>query len=369
MPHVHVVTNLGSPLPRRRSATMRRPLKLSTLARREGLDPRRAPVVCSVNGRWVLQRRWRRVTARGDDVVVFAVMPRGKDIGRSIAFIALAVVVAFAAPYLGGLVAGAFGATGAIATGITAAVGVGLMVGGSMLINALLPAEKAGGALSSSGAAEFATYQFTASSQQNLSRLGAPIPVLYGRHRIVPDLAATPWWEWIDGVQYLHQALVLTQGYCEVERVEMGKSPISAFEDIETELVPPGGTITLFPGEAYQSPDVRGITLAAPNDLPVGDDGVYGPFAATPPGVTTIAIGIDIGFPRGSYDAASGSPAGITTTWRIEICEVDDAGAEIGAWTTLANETFNSVPGSVNTSAGGQFMAAAGPVPPNSHRR
>jgi hypothetical protein len=71
MAYIHVISNLTSSLPRRATSHERRKLTLSTLARRNGIDARRQPVVCSRNGQWISQKQWRRVCARRDDVVVF----------------------------------------------------------------------------------------------------------------------------------------------------------------------------------------------------------------------------------------------------------------------------------------------------------
>lgn len=353
----HVVSNLASSLPRRSAVIERRKLSLSSLARRRGLNPRRQPIMAQRNGKWISQKHWRRVTAKRDDVVVFVVMPRGGgNVWRTLA--SLAIIVA--ATVIAGPFAAFLGFTGIGLSIATAVIAAGIMVGGNLLLNALIPIKPVDSGLDTQLAASDGaspTYQFSVGSQQNIARLGGSIPALYGRMRFVPDIAATPWTEWVDGFQTLHQTLLLTQGTLEVERVDMGRTPISTFEEIETELVGPGNSVSLFEPEVYQAPDVRGILLGAPNDLQTIDDGTYGPFAATPPGVSTDRIGLDIGFPRGLYrNEDDGSISTKSVAWKVEAQQINSAGAALGSWITVANETFSGAGGAVNTSSGGTFM-------------
>jgi hypothetical protein len=359
-----VVSNMCSAFPKTIKKRVENGLTLREIARMEGLDEKRQPIVCRVNNDWILQKNWSNVSPREHDIVIFVAMPQGTT-GRLLAALAVTIIASIVAPYLAApLLAGlniAAGTTAAVA--ITSGIAAALTIGGVMVINAILPLPGLDSGLSNSisdSDTQAPTYAFTASSQQNIARLGGSIPVLYGRQRIIPDLAATAWYEWVDGVQFLYQVLLLTQGEIEVEDISMGRTPISSLEDVQTQLVSPGGTVTLFMPEVYQAPDVSasGIPLAPPNDLPPVDDGTYGPFAATPPGITTDRIGIDITFPRGLYDTneTTGDLSFLSAEWLIEIQKIDDAGAPIGDWQTLAEETFDASLGDDNVSSTGLFM-------------
>lgn len=353
MSTVHIWSNMETERPRRVSRVERRRLRLSTLARRSGLDPRREVLIAQRNGRWVYQRDWRHTLVGRDDVIAFVIMPTGQT-GRTIAQVAVLIAAVVIAGPLGGAAA-LGGALGIGTTAATALIVGGVSLAGSYAVNALLPlpAPNAPGLSSSLSDidANSPTYAFTVSSQQNLPRLGGKIPEWFGYHRVIPDLAATAWWEWADGRQTLYQTLCLTKGYLDVEKIELGRTPVESFEQIDHALFEPGDVADLFEPEVYQAPDVGGITLNAPNDLVASDDGIYGPFAVLPSGQQTRRIGVDIHFPRGLYLSGSGgSLSAKTVQWRLEARKIDDGGAPLGSWFTVANETFNASPSASNTS-------------------
>lgn len=341
MTTVHVMTNLAAELPRRSSRRERAGLSLFVLARRCGLDPRSEVVIARRNGRWVYQRDWRKTRCGATDVVVFAVMPRGSGTLRSVAMLAVMVVAAIVAPPI----VAAIGLTGAAATAATAALTFGIGIAGSYLVNALIPLPRpdtpglSGGILD----ADSPTYAFTASSQQNLSRLGGKIPEWFGYHRVIPDLAATAWWEWADGKQKLYQTLLLSKGEIDIERIELGSTPIDTFEDVTYKSCPPGVAADLFEPNVYQSRDVGTIELTAPNDLVSPDDGLRGPFIAVPAGQATDRIGIDISFPRGLFVQSGTTLDQKSVQWKVEAQIIDDAGAPLGNWFLVSTETYTSV--------------------------
>ena len=361
MPAVHVVSNLASAAFQRSESFSRGRPTLAALARARGLNHRRVPITCERNGRLVSQKRWRTMRAQKSDVVIFTIWPRGSNALKSAAALAAIVVAAVVAPYLAPEIAGLLGvtSTGGIAA-VTAGTTAVLAAGGSYLVNALIPvASTASGLSTALNASDSAspTYSFSVSSQQNVARLGGSIPELFGRVRVIPDLAATAWWDWVDGFQRLHQTLLVSQGDVEVEAIQCGRTPVSSFEEIETEVVSPGGTVSLFESEVYQAPEVRGILLGAPNDLPEIDDGTYGPFAACAPSSATDRIGIDIAFPRGLFfNEADGSLTAKSAAWRVEAQKVNGAGTPLGGWITVADETFNATAGFANVSTTGTFM-------------
>lgn len=343
---VHILTNIESRAPKTETRLLPpgRRLRLSTVARRHGLDPRRVAVMAQRNGRLVLQKNWRKTLVGKNDVVKFSILPAGKSVWRTVAMLAVVVVSAFVGPWLAGSV---LGLTGAIGTAVGAGLTAATALAGTYALNALLPIpqQNAAGVGASAFGSDIAapTYAFTLSAQQNAARLGGAIPEWFGYHRVVPDLAATAWWEFENGRQIFRQTLCCTRGEIDVEKIELGRTPISTFEEISTKLVGPGEVADLFPPEVYQSPEVSSIVNGAPNDLDPGDDGVYGPFAVCPPGQATRDIGFDWSFPRG---AALQNEAGLlspkTFRWRIEAQPIDDAGAPTGDWFTVAEELFDA---------------------------
>ncbi|HEY4775879.1 MAG TPA: host specificity factor TipJ family phage tail protein [Xanthobacteraceae bacterium] len=352
MATIHIFTNMETAAPQQASRVFPRRMRLSTAARRSGLDPRREVLIAQRNGRWVRQRDWSQTLVGKNDVVKFVVIPGKGDTLRTVALLAVLVMAVVVAGPLGGSAWLAGAGLGLSATQAGALIIGGAMIAGSYAINALIPLPRPDApGLSSFTDVNSPTYAFTASSQQNLPRLGGKIPEWFGYHRVIPDLAATAWWEWADGKQTLHQTLSLSNGEIEVDKIELGRTPIETFEEIGYALFGPNVTADLFEAEVYQANDVGGIELTAPNELVAPDDGVRGPFTGLPPGQTGAQFGLDIGFPRGLFlQGGGGALTGKTVQWRVEACEIDDAGAEVGSWFKVADETFNSTPGSGNTS-------------------
>ena len=179
---------------------------------------------------------------------------------------------------------------------------------------------------------------YSLQAQGNQARLLQPIPVIYGRHRVYPDLAATPWTEYADNDQYLHQLHCIGQGAYDLEQVRIEDTPIASFEEVETEFVSPGGSVTLFEADVVTAPEVAGQELIGANQRDAGEDGWVGPFTANPAGTQATEIGIDVVMPRGLYYANDdGSLGNRTIAWKIEARAIDDDGVAAGDWTELAS--------------------------------
>ena len=305
-----------------------------------GIEEFDHPTICLRNAEPVLRGRWDDTEIGENDLVVFVPLPQGGGGGgknplRTILMLAVMV----AAPYLGGLIAGAIGVTSTIGISLITA-GVALV--GTTLVNVLLPPPKPAAPSFGKGVpSPSPTYSLTA--QGNQARLTQPIPVVYGRHRVYPDLAATPWAEYDSNEQYLHQLHCIGQGQYDLEQVRIEDTPITSFEEIETEIVAPGGAVTLFETDVVTAPEIAGQELIGVNDREAGEDGWVGPFTANPAGTRATGIGIDVVMPRGLYYAADdGSLEGRTVTWEVEARAVDDDGAATGGWIAVASETVTA---------------------------
>ena len=305
-----------------------------------GIDEFDHPTICLRNGSPVLRGSWDETEIGENDLVVFVPLPQGGGGGgknplRTILMLAVMV----AAPYLGGLIAGAIGVTSTIGISLITA-GVALV--GTTLVNVLLPPPKPAAPSFGKGVpSPSPTYSLTA--QGNQARLTQPIPVVYGRHRVYPDLAATPWAEYDGNEQYLHQLHCIGQGEYEVEQIRIEDTPIASFEEIETELVAPGAAVTLFETDVITAPEIAGQEMIGVNDRETGEDGWVGPFTANPAGTRATGIGIDVVMPRGLYYAADdGSLEARTVTWKVGARAVDDDGAATGGWIAVASESVTA---------------------------
>ena len=123
---------------------------------------------------------------------------------------------------------------------------LGIQLAGAALINAILPMAKPGQTATPSP-----TYNLQA--QGNAARLEQPIPVQYGRVLAFPDFAAQPYWEYAGEEQYLYHLLCLGCGEFDIEEIRIEDTPVTAFEEIDYEVVAPGGDVTLFPTSVVTS--------------------------------------------------------------------------------------------------------------------
>jgi hypothetical protein len=359
-------------------------------ARIRALAPRlRQPVVAVLNGRVALRSTWRRRLADGDHLV-FVALPAGgggqggSDPIRALLSIALLVV------------AGPLGAAVGSALGIKAGIAASaILFAGNALINALLPPPAI-----DAGPAAGAVFALT--PQGNTARLEQPIPVQYGRLRVQPDFAAAPYAETAGNEQFLFCLYCLGTGDYEIEDIRIGDVPVASFGEVEIEVVPPGGQVTLFPTAVETSTLVSGQDLRGRGSLayarsgsiltvteekhrrasgqtvritatgeatvfvPVGTipdedtwtvtvpgwtaasgtvevESVLGGetgFPAAGPGTVTTALGIDLVWPAGLFAGAGGGIAELETTVRIEARPIDDAGEPTGPWVLLGEETL-----------------------------
>ena len=324
-----------------------------------GIDEFEHPTICLRNGSPLLRGHWDEALIGEGDVVVFVPLPQGGGGGgknplRTILMLAVMVAAIYFAPMLAPSLVSAFGVSSTVALGLAQA---GIALIGTALVNVLIPPPKPSAVTSNFGSAPAPSPTYSLQAQGNHARLAQPIPVVYGRHRVFPDLAATPWVEYSDNQQYLHQLHCIGQGHYDLEQVRIEDTPISSFEEIETELVAPGDTVTLFETDVVNAPEVAGQELIGANDretavttndageevtIVVGD-GWIGPFIANPAGTVAIGIGIDVIMPRGLYYATdSGSFSARTIEWEVEARAVDDEGEAAGEWIAVASESVTA---------------------------
>lgn len=202
-----------------------------------------------LNGKPLLRAGWRR-RLRDGDTLAFVPVVAGNGGSNPLRMILSLALMAFA-PWA----AGALGfAQGSLAFSATAAA---ITIGGQAVINALLPPPSGPSAFSAPQASP--TYTLTA--QGNAARLEQPIPVQYGRMKRYPDFAEPPYAEFAGNDQYLNLLLCLGHGMFDVEDILIEDTPITAFGEVETEVIEPGGTVTLFPTSVVTAPEVNGIEL------------------------------------------------------------------------------------------------------------
>ena len=327
------VTNALDPHRCKEIIPITQPMRIRAWLDEQGIDEFELPTICTVNGKPILRKDWAITVVTDYHIVSFITLPKGGGGGgNKILRTVLMVAVMVASIYTGGAVAAAYGATwGAIA-------GAAVSIVGNLLINVLVPAPtpNLGGDFGGQNIQNPSpTYSLQARS--NRARLGEVIPVIYGRHIVYPDLATSPYTEYENNEQFLHQLHVIGQGDYEVEAPKIDDTPISSFEEIQYQILKPGDSNTLFNSNVVTAPEVAGQELLA-----VVDEGDWiGGFMANPPGTETDSIGIDVVLPRGLYYANdSGGLSDKSLSFEFEARRVDDKGNPLEPWTVIGNHSL-----------------------------
>ena len=316
---------------RRESAPVARRLRIRALAPRT-----RQPVIAYHNGRCILRAEWRRRVADGD-VVAFVVLPAGGGGGggkNPLQAVLSIAMMAVSGPLASAMLmeAGAIQVVGSI-TLKTIVGGAISMIGNAIIGSAFagrpsLPTPQTMGSV----AAPSPTYNLQA--QGNMARLDAAIPVQYGKLMAYPDFAAQPYAEYAGNEQYLYQLLCLGKGTFEVEAIRIDDTSIASFEEIDYEVIEPGGTLTLFPSNVVTSAEVTGQALENASTV--------GPFVANAAGTTANALAVDVVAPRGLYWANdSGGLSTTSISFTVEARLIDSGGSPLGSWVTLGTETIS----------------------------
>lgn len=176
---------------------------------------------------------------------------------------------------------------------------------------------------------------YSLQAQGNQARLGNPIPVIYGCHLIYPDFASQPYYKYANNEQYVYQLHCIGQGEYNVEQIRIEDTPISSFEEITYQIIPPGGKNTLFEEDVVTSNEVAGQELLK--------DTICGPFVLNPTESVINKIEIDVAFQRGCYYANdNGTMSNKTIQWRIDARRIDDEDKALGDWVTLGTESITS---------------------------
>lgn len=211
------------------------------------------------NGYRVPDALWERLIPKtGDQVIIRAKVHGGGGGGggkilQAVATIALIVVAtAVFGP------AGTFAATyGATAAAVAAAV---TLVGGSLLINALLPPPKQSLPELANGNKTENNPTYSIAGGSNQSRPWQPMTLVFGRHKVVPDLSAKPYTEFVGADQYLNQAFHfgLQGASLSIDDIRLGDTPIGNFQAVQIQRSAQNGALTIFPGNVDS---IQGFSL------------------------------------------------------------------------------------------------------------
>lgn len=204
---------------------------IADVLREAGVDIDNRSVFVQVNGVPLARDKWSQQLNQGDAIHVTAAPENGSNVIATILTIAVMVY----APYLAGVTTGL--KAGTVGFKIASAV---IAVGGAALVNAIFPPKlpKADGGSSP-------TYSLTGT--QNQMRPYQPLPIVYGVHRIVPDLGAQPYSELVGQDSYLNQVFNFGLSDIDLSDIKIGDTLITTFQDVVVEESDHTGRLTLFP--------------------------------------------------------------------------------------------------------------------------
>ena len=221
---------------------------LGDYIKRTGVIVPAGPVAVWHNGCRVPEALWRRLIPRaGDQVIIRARVLGGGGAGkvlRTVAMIALILV----APQVGTWLAGTSFGT---ALGLSATMASGLlMIGGSLLINALLPPLQATAANFGEGSKYESSPTYAISGGRNRMRLWEPMTLIFGRHKVVPDLGANYYTQYVGDDQYLNQVFHfgLQAGLVSLSEYKIGDTPTANYQGVSLQASGADGRLSMFPG-------------------------------------------------------------------------------------------------------------------------
>ncbi len=328
------------------------------------------PTVCLFNGKPLKRAEWSRTVIRETDTVLFFTPPAGGGTSQAIIGVVLMVAIAVAAPYLAGIIGPALGIAMTTAAGAATlggsllTVGIGLALGaaamGIMSLFSSPPPQVTNQNSGYGGTAQSSPTYSSTGFQQNTARLDQPIPVLYGRHMVVPDYIMPPYARYVGNKQYIHTFLAVTQGRCTIEATRIGDTPISSYASIVTQQVEPGEVPDpdIVDTRFLPCRDIAQVELPATNDT--GGNAWKGPYIANPSGTVIDYAELDFIAPRGLYAYSGGGFAGRTATVEIEAQQIDAQGDPIGDWTAIDIEPHSAADNAPQRYTHGYDLPAVG---------
>jgi predicted phage tail protein len=192
----------------------------------------------------IAPENYRRIRVKPGAVVTFFPRLQGGDIWKTVLGVVIAVAAMVVAPWAVGLI----GLTGLAATLATAAIAGGVMLAGTLALNALFPVRPPAQASQNNVASASLN---SIQGAQNQSAPFGTVPVVLGRHRQSPFNAAKPYTEIVGDDQWLRLLFCLGYGPLAIEDMRIGETPLTDFSDYQVEVrqgFAGDAPVTLYPG-------------------------------------------------------------------------------------------------------------------------
>lgn len=238
---------------------------LNEMLRAINLDPDRIFARVFIDDQLVEQAEWLTARPHAGQQVTVRVIPTGggaggagggKDILRVVAMlgvIILSIFAPYAAPVGWGLVGSWMGA----------ALSATVALVGSLAVQALIPPPKP--KLADLGGLGNTSPTLSLTGIRNQLAPYAPVPRVYGTHRIFPPLAAAPFTEIVGSDQYQRLLFCLGYGPLTLGDFKIGPTPLEQFTGVEMEVrygYTNDAPLTLIPNDVFE--DALSIKLRQP---------------------------------------------------------------------------------------------------------
>ncbi|MGX9390504.1 host specificity factor TipJ family phage tail protein [Nitrobacteraceae bacterium UC4446_H13] len=183
---------------------------------------------------WLVPRAlYAAIRPKPGHLVTIRVVPGDANLRTVLSLAVTVAAVAAGQFYLGPALASAVVPAGFAPTAATLSVtgavsSAALMIGGSLLVNALIPIRPAND--------EQRKSLNQLSGLRNVANPNGPVPAILGTMRYAPPFAATTYTQIIDDDQYLIASFNFGHGPIAFSDIKLGDTPIENFQDVELEL-------------------------------------------------------------------------------------------------------------------------------------
>lgn len=252
------------------------------------------PTICQLNGQPILRKFWDTRKLKDEDVLAFVTVPQGIET-LIIAIVAIAVAV----------------------------------VAVTLMPDPKIPQDQTASPDS----------VYTLRGQTNRFRPNEPVEVVYGKCRIWPTFITRPYSEYRGNDQYQYSLFCLGQGRFEIHDMKLDDTPVEDFEEVQLNVVAPGGDLELVHSNVVTAAEVNNLELYGPNEEEY--TGWSGPFTLNEWDNPIKRIGIDVSFPQGLYRMDSkGKLQSQEVEVEFQYREIGEMGGAIGDWTEIVNPTI-----------------------------
>ena len=185
-----------------------------------------------LDGALIPRTNWRNVTPGIGQQVTIRVVPTGGGGGKNPLRIILSIAILVVGTAFGGPLGVALGFASGSAVG--AAIGTALITtAGGLLLNAIVPPPQP--TFTGEHEGKKASQVFAIQAARNRPSPFSSVPVILGRHKMVPPLGAQTYTEIHGGSQYLRMLAVWGYGPLTISDLKIGETDINDFDDVEVE--------------------------------------------------------------------------------------------------------------------------------------